>query len=119
MLSGGLVLVAADVKINEDNSAFDARRKRGDRGRFRSADGHAGFEIETPSVERADNRGAGHDAIAQRSAFVRTFVADRQTAIFQTKDRDLLSIHGYSPALVYRNVLDLGDGCPADFAHDA
>ena len=58
-------------------------------------------------MERAHDRGAGHDTVAQRSALMRAFILNSQVAILQMENCDFSIANGHGSPLAYGNVFDL------------
>jgi len=71
-----------DVRLDAGRVGLDARMCI-----RRTLDG-AGCQIHLPGVQRAYDRVAGNDAVAQRSSAVRTLVVDGQKAIPEIEDGD-------------------------------
>jgi hypothetical protein len=74
----------------------------------------AGFEIHFPRVERTDDRTAGDDAVAERSAFVRALVVGGEKLVpcpersrgTEMEKRDLALANQHSSSLTRWDVPD-------------
>ena len=97
---------------------LDARRIRGDAGVLGSGPlDNARVEPHLPGVQRADDRVAGHDAIAQRSALVGALVVGRQKPIAKIEDGDLTSGQRDRASFAQRARVSAGSRASSDIVH--
>ena len=80
----------------------------------------AAFERDHPVVQRARDRGAVHDALAERAALVRAVVVDGEDAIVGGAEHGHLAVRRVDAARAApRNICDAADGNPVHRAHSA
>src|SRR5262245_52791113 len=106
------------VPLHEHDVSLDPRRIAPDTGvgRDRPFDA-AGREIDLPCMQRTDDGGAADDAVAERTALVRTAVVDSQEPIAEVEDRDLAVADERRPPLTRRDVVATGHTNPAGIIH--
>src|SRR5690242_18386191 len=108
----GLFLLPVAAEMDENHAILNTSRKCSHTARLRGQDGHAGFQIESLAMQRADDGGAGNNSIAQRTAFVRTLVLDREAAVLETKDGQFHVSQSHGPAFAEWDALDVRDRHP-------
>src|SRR5689334_6137803 len=91
-------------EIDENHAIFDARGENGQTRWFGCAQGHACLEIKTAPMQRAYDRRPGHDAVAERAAFVRTRILDGEKPAIQIENGDLEIADAHRPPFSWRNV---------------
>src|SRR5207247_1931244 len=77
----------------------------------------AGFQADSPRMERAHHRFAGHDSVGQRAALVRATVVDGEKAIAEVEEGDLPPAGHRRAPLTRRDVLAGRDAQPPPVAH--
>src|SRR5579862_2368248 len=105
------------LEVDQNNAVLHARGEDGKTRGLRGAHGHAGFEIEAASVQRADHGSPRHDPVAQRAALVRAGVLDRQETSVQIEDGYFDTTDAYRPSLARRYVLGARNLCPVSGNH--
>jgi hypothetical protein len=109
----GDTLTVEHGKLDHHHAVTNHGWKRFDAGIFPWAICYlVAFEVDFPSVQRANNGSAGDDAVGQGPTAVRTFIFDGEKTIAEIEDGDVMAGDGDGAAFAERNIFSLRNAYP-------